>query len=144
MGQQDPLVAWQREGYDMFGQLMDAINEDYVRYVMHVEVLTDQPSEPDLGQASYVSQDDPVQGTAVIQPAHPAQPAPPFQPVQPAPPGGPDQLPGTPGPGGPGSMAGPDEFPTQAPVVKRAEDKVGRNQPCWCGSGKKYKLCHGR
>ena len=47
-------------------------------------------------------------------------------------------------PGGPGSMAGPDEFPTQAPVVKRAEDKMGRNQPCWCGSGKKYKLCHGR
>src|SRR5207302_9998877 len=66
MGQQDPLVAWQREGYNMFGQLMDAINEDYVRYVMHVEVLTDQPSEPDLGQASYVSQDDPVQGPASI------------------------------------------------------------------------------
>jgi preprotein translocase subunit SecA len=41
-------------------------------------------------------------------------------------------------------MAGPDEFPTQVPVVKRAEDKMGRNQPCWCGSGKKYKLCHGR
>jgi preprotein translocase subunit SecA len=139
MGQQDPLVAWQREGYDMFGQLMDAINEDYVRYVMHVEVLTDQPSEPDLGQASYVSQDDPVQGTAVIQPAQPAQP---FQPAQPP---GPDQLPGgAPGVGGPDGMASPDEFPTQAPVVKRAEDKLGRNQPCWCGSGKKYKLCHGR
>jgi hypothetical protein len=106
---------------------------------MHVEVLTDQPSEPDLGQASYVSQDDPVQGTAVIQPAQPAQP---FQPAQPA---GPDQLPGgAPGMGGPDGLASPDEFPTQAPVVKRAEDKLGRNQPCWCGSGKKYKLCHGR
>ncbi|MGH9274224.1 MAG: SEC-C metal-binding domain-containing protein, partial [Acidimicrobiales bacterium] len=28
--------------------------------------------------------------------------------------------------------------------VKGEHEKVGRNQPCWCGSGKKYKLCHGR
>ena len=139
MGQQDPLVAWQREGYDMFGQLMDAINEDYVRYVMHVEVLTDQPSEPDLGQASYVSQDDPVQGTGSMQPAQPAQPAGLAGPG-PAEGAGPAPL----GMGVPGAVPGEEEFPTQAPVVKRAEDKLGRNQPCWCGSGKKYKLCHGR
>ena len=29
-------------------------------------------------------------------------------------------------------------------VVRSAQEKVGRNQPCWCGSGKKFKLCHGR
>ena len=39
MGQQDPLVAWQREGFAMFGQLMDAIDDDYLRYVLHVEAL---------------------------------------------------------------------------------------------------------
>ena len=33
---------------------------------------------------------------------------------------------------------------TQEPVVKAPEEKIGRNQPCYCGSGKKYKLCHGR
>ena len=30
------------------------------------------------------------------------------------------------------------------PVVKSENEKMGRNQPCWCGSGKKFKLCHGR
>jgi preprotein translocase subunit SecA len=33
---------------------------------------------------------------------------------------------------------------TQAPVVKSEHEKLGRNQPCWCGSGKKFKLCHGK
>ncbi len=33
---------------------------------------------------------------------------------------------------------------TQAPVIRSSEEKLGRNQPCPCGSGKKYKLCHGR
>ncbi len=30
-----------------------------------------------------------------------------------------------------------------APIVKEKQEKVGRNEPCWCGSGKKYKFCHG-
>ena len=29
------------------------------------------------------------------------------------------------------------------PIVKQQHEKLGRNEPCWCGSGKKYKLCHG-
>jgi hypothetical protein len=29
------------------------------------------------------------------------------------------------------------------PVVKAPTEKLGRNEPCWCGSGKKFKLCHG-
>src|SRR5205807_8664355 len=66
MGQQDPLVAWQREGFSMFGQLMDAIDDDYLRYVLHVEVLTEQAAEPDLGQASYLAADHPVHGPASI------------------------------------------------------------------------------
>jgi preprotein translocase subunit SecA len=37
-----------------------------------------------------------------------------------------------------------DEPEANTPVVKSADQKVGRNEPCWCGSGKKYKLCHGR
>ena len=39
MGNQDPLVAWQREGFAMFGQLMDGIDDDYLRYVFHVQVV---------------------------------------------------------------------------------------------------------
>src|SRR5665213_2201992 len=40
MGNQDPLVAYQREGFAMFGKLMDGIGDDYLRYVFHVQVLT--------------------------------------------------------------------------------------------------------
>jgi preprotein translocase subunit SecA len=32
---------------------------------------------------------------------------------------------------------------TLVPLVKEKHEKLGRNDPCWCGSGKKYKLCHG-
>ncbi|MDP1804597.1 MAG: SEC-C metal-binding domain-containing protein, partial [Acidimicrobiales bacterium] len=40
--------------------------------------------------------------------------------------------------------AAPPEEVTHAPVVKSEHEKLGRNQPCWCGSGKKFKLCHGK
>ena len=47
--------------------------------------------------------------------------------------------------GGLGGQAGLpyDDTETQAPIVKSDREKIGRNEPCWCGSGKKYKLCHG-
>ncbi len=68
MGQQDPLVAWQREGFSMFGQLMDAIDDDYLRYVLHVEALAQQTEEPDLARAVYEAADDPVASTQAIAP----------------------------------------------------------------------------
>ncbi|HVM03804.1 MAG TPA: preprotein translocase subunit SecA [Acidimicrobiales bacterium] len=124
MGQQDPLVAWQREGYDMFGQMVAGIDDDYVKYVMHVEVLVDRPAEPELERASYVAPEGPVREVS----------APATAPAQPAAAGG--------GRPSPAAVAGE---PAQAPIVKTsAFDKVGRNQPCPCGSGKKFKLCHGR
>ncbi|HEX2039361.1 MAG TPA: preprotein translocase subunit SecA [Acidimicrobiales bacterium] len=121
MGQQDPLVAWQREGFDMFGRMMDAIEDDYLKYVLHVEVLVDQPREPDLSQASYAAAEDPVQGSGAVQQAALAQPA--------------DE--------GQQAPAMVDAAPQQ-PVMKSEHEKLGRNEPCWCGSGKKFKVCHGR
>ena len=47
--QADPLNAWQQEGYSMFGQLMDVIDNDYLRYIMHVEAVQAPSAEPDLG-----------------------------------------------------------------------------------------------
>ena len=35
------------------------------------------------------------------------------------------------------------EYVAPQPVVKSEQDSIGRNDPCWCGSGKKYKRCHG-
>jgi preprotein translocase subunit SecA len=121
MGQQDPLVAWQQEGFKMFGQMMAGIDDDYLKYIMHVEVLIDQPSEPDLSRASYEAADNPVQGQAALKQAAT------FDPVES-------------GDAGATPMA---DIPVHAPLVKSDEEKLGRNQPCYCGSGKKYKLCHG-
>jgi preprotein translocase subunit SecA len=144
MGQQDPLVAWQREGFSMFGQLMDAIDDDYLRYVLHVEVLTEQAAEPDLGQASYLAADDPVQGPASIALA--AQQAQQAQQAQEQAQGALAQLPdpAAAAPEQAAAGAAPDGFTAQAPTVKSDRDRIGRNDPCWCGSNKKYKLCHGR
>ena len=66
MGQQDPLVAWQREGFSMFGQLLDAIDDDYLRYVLHVEALVEPAAEPNLSQAVYEAADDPVVDQSVL------------------------------------------------------------------------------
>jgi preprotein translocase subunit SecA len=126
MGQQDPLVAWQREGYDMFGRMIGGIDDDYLKYVMHVEVVADKPTEPDLRQARYEAAEDPVQGQGGMQQA--ALHAPPAA---------------TEGNGAQQAPAMAQAAPMQ-PVMKSEEEKLGRNQPCWCGSGKKFKMCHGR
>ena len=65
MGQQDPLVAWQREGFSMFEQLIGSIDADYLRYVMHVQVIADQ-AELDLTRASYQAAADPSEGPSLL------------------------------------------------------------------------------
>jgi len=166
MGQQDPLVAWQREGYTMFGQLMDAIDDDYLRYVLHVEAITEPASEPDLAQAVYEAADDPVTGTLAmagqllsdqgieVASTERTRAPVPAGAVAGAGAGAAGAAAGGAAAGGAGAgaaaggrrgrrppEAGADD--TLVPVVKAPREKVGRNDPCWCGSGKKYKLCHG-
>jgi preprotein translocase subunit SecA len=134
MGQQDPLVAWQKDGYEMFGQMMASIDDDYVKIVMHaqVQVLEQTPPEQtSLAGAEYQAADDPVQGSSGIERALAAGPSPGEEVVF------------------AGEQA-PAEPPAPLPTVARPEvhasgfDRVGRNDPCPCGSGKKFKFCHGR
>ncbi len=137
MGNQDPLVAYQREGFAMFGKLMDGINDDYLRYVFHVQVLTEPAAEPDLDRASYIAADDPVQGDGAISAAFAS-----------ATPAELDEVAGVGLTGGNGTQVGvtnrlADDGETQLPIVKSEREKLGRNDPCWCGSNKKFKLCHG-
>jgi preprotein translocase subunit SecA len=178
MGQQDPLVAWQKEGFEMFGRMMDSIDDDYLRYVMHVQVVAEPVSEPDLSQASYQAPADPSQASLIEaaraaagmdggplpagnggaervaaavgngagrSPGRPASPAagPPQPPARPPNPAGSgaaraaaSATPGAARAGGPRGGAPRAGAP-------RPGGKLGRNAPCWCGSGKKYKLCHG-
>jgi preprotein translocase subunit SecA len=88
MAQKDPLVEYQREGFDLFSLLVDSVKEDTLRYMYHVKV---------------VQKEAPPRPTAIQ---------------------------------------------TSGPMAKkrtvRVKDKVGRNEPCPCGSGKKYKMCHGK
>jgi preprotein translocase subunit SecA len=127
MGQQDPLVAWQREGYAMFGQLMTAIDDDYLRHITHVEVLSENNApQQDLSQAQLIAPENPVQRPNAVATAQ----APVAQ--QPL----------------PQNREEPEDGvyvqPSQTPIVKAPEQNIGRNDPCYCGSGKKYKNCHGR
>ncbi|HEV8115961.1 MAG TPA: preprotein translocase subunit SecA, partial [Acidimicrobiales bacterium] len=129
MGQQDPLVAWQKEGYAMVGNLVSSIDDDFVKYAMHVDVVVEKPEAPDLSQALLEGPVEPVQSLGGSQAAvrEAAQVA---QAVRE------DDAP-TPAPE-------PEPAETMQPKVKAEHEKVGRNEPCWCGSGKKYKHCHAR
>ena len=46
MGQRDPLVEYKNEAYDMFGGLVAAINEDFLRTIMHIQVVVEPEPEP--------------------------------------------------------------------------------------------------
>jgi preprotein translocase subunit SecA len=124
MGQKDPLVEWQREGYEMFGVMMQSIAQDFVKYVMHAEVsVAQQPQpEPQVRDVQYTAPTDPSESSGGMAAAARVQAE------------------------AEGEPAAPEavEDVTQKPVVKTEWEKTPRNAPCPCGSGKKFKLCHGR
>ena len=134
MGQRDPLTEWQREGFDMFEAMMGRIEDDFVRYVFHLQVVVEEQPQPQLRDVRYTAAEDPVQGSGAIRTAITADaegiPAPAAAPVAAAPVGS----------AAPGAARPRPE--ARQPV--RVEKTPGRNEPCFCGSGKKYKLCHGR
>jgi preprotein translocase subunit SecA len=140
MGQKDPLVEWQREGYDMFGQLMGAIDNDYLRYVMHVDITPQEIAQPEvaLDQASFAAPEDSPQGSAAIHQAAVIEQQ--AQQAQGMDVGAAFAATGA-GDGVSAEMINTGE--TQAPIILSDKEKTGRNDPCWCGSGKKFKHCHG-
>ncbi len=133
LGQKDPLSEYRLEGHKMFDEMMENVTREFVRYMYHVEL--EAPPEPveaaPVDGVTYTSQDDPVQGFAgfteglVEAPDEIA-----FEATEPA------------------HYA--EDAATEAPlpgvvetVVIDDEDRIGRNDPCPCGSGKKYKKCCG-
>lgn len=93
-GQNDPLREYQTEGYAMFEEMVDSIEDDVAKYIMKSEIVNN------------LKRQEVAKGQAVI----------------------------------PNSDG--DSKPKRKPI--RVEHKIGRNDPCWCGSGKKYKHCHGK
>ena len=108
MGQKDPLSEWQREGYEMFGAMMKGIAQDFVRYVMHVQVVRNDETAPAVQNVTQSKSEAPSASSGM-----PSATPPPSAPTK------------------------------QAPVVNDAWSKTPRNAPCPCGSGKKFKMCHG-
>ncbi len=130
MGQKDPLAEWQREGFDMFEAMMGQIQDQFVAYVSHLQVaaVEEAPRAPATEKMRYSAAEDPVQGSGAMRATAASMPA--------------EELMGDFGGGGGAPEAIAPEPENMMPV--RVDKTPGRNEPCFCGSGKKYKLCHGR
>ncbi len=135
----DPLVAYKNEGFIMFESLMDSIWEEYTRLIFHVNVELEQNQiEEQFGPDEDVPDDvDYSGGTAADQPSALRQAAAGAGGVAAADAAASAAIGGGPDEGGNGTPENPET------VVKSEKEKIGRNDPCWCGSGKKFKKCHG-
>ncbi len=129
----DPLVAYKNEGYIMFEELMASIWQEFARVIFHVEVNV-EPQEQEQPAARAPQDVNYSGGTAEGQPSALRDAA----------------VAASSGaaPAAAATAEPPAEEPArpQAPtgtVVKSEHEKLGRNDPCWCGSGKKFKNCHG-
>jgi preprotein translocase subunit SecA len=130
MGQKDPLVEWQREGYDMFGHLVRAIDDDFVRYAMHAEVTVEvAPAQIQNLQLSSADESN-IGGFGLDVGEMFAATAEPPQAVVSV--------------GNDGVQRVEEQELNLQPIVKSEQEKTGRNEPCYCGSGKKFKACHGK
>ncbi len=119
LSQKDPLVEYKAEGFKMFQELLASIKEDFTRTIFHMSRVPVAEERRDEQQFEY-SYDDGTSPRLPPQPVGAAAPAAPAAGAREA--------------GGKGE---------QAAVTQRVSEKVGRNQPCPCGSGKKYKKCCG-
>jgi preprotein translocase subunit SecA len=136
----DPLVAYKNEGFEMFSALVNAIWEEFARYIFRVEVEVEgengagRPEQQwaptsnssSTGRLRYAG------GTAADQPSALAAAAA-----------------GGPVPAGVAEAAqyAVDATAEPPPQIEQRHldenERIGRNDPCWCGSGKKFKKCHG-
>jgi preprotein translocase subunit SecA len=149
MGQKDPLAEWQREGFDMFEAMMGQIQDQFVAYVSHLQVaaVEEAPRAPATERMRYSAAEDPVQGSGAMRATAASMPAEELA-------GGFSGEGGFRGEGGfsgeggfdGGMGGGPEALPPEPESMMpvRVDKTPGRNEPCFCGSGKKYKLCHGR
>jgi preprotein translocase subunit SecA len=138
--QRDPLVEYQREGFDMFTAMMDGIKEESVGFLFNLEVqVEEEPDEESLEEAEAAVVAEAAEVAAAAARADRAAGAPQIRAKGLEAPKAPQNL----------SYAGPAETGEVArtgATVSNADDPfagVGRNADCPCGSGKKYKKCHG-
>ncbi|HEX8743110.1 MAG TPA: preprotein translocase subunit SecA [Thermoleophilaceae bacterium] len=143
--QEEPLVAYKNEGFSMFTSLVNGIWEEFGRYIFNVEVEVEggngqqaQPPAQAWGSSSSSSSTANFQyqgGRPEDQPSALQAAAAGALPVAAA-----DAA------ASPDVDGAPEEVAAAASVETRRlgeHEQIGRNDPCWCGSGKKFKKCHG-
>jgi preprotein translocase subunit SecA len=133
--QRDPLVEYQREGFDMFSAMKDGIREETVGFLFHLEVQLEEEPQAPVAEVPQVQVEPEAEPVLAAAPAH--------EPIIRAKgleaPRAPQHL----------SYSAPDEggdAAVRGDTVTNADDPfagVSRNAKCPCGSGKKYKQCHG-
>ncbi len=146
----DPLVAYKNEGYSMFRELMSAIWEEFARVIFHVEVNVEPAQAQEMFESEEQRGSVQYSGGGENQPSAVGEAR-----AQAAAAGGAaatgaaaadgtaSRAEAPPEGNGAGTPAGTHRDATTGAVVKDEHAKLGRNDPCWCGSGKKYKKCHG-
>ena len=124
-GQRDPLVEYKKESFTLFQGMKDRLDEEMVKYLWRIRpiVTAGEGAEPAPVVRQPTRRPPPMTlsaggaaapaGRAAVATAGPPRPA----------------------------RTGGDDAPVK--TIRRDEPKIGRNDPCWCGSGKKYKKCHG-
>ncbi len=128
-GQRDPLVEYKKESFALFQAMKDRIEEEIVRYLWRLTPVGGEEG------AAPVRQPAPRRPPQMTMSAQQAPPPSPFGAIA----GGSASAVATPEAPRPARTGGDDVIKQ----VRRDEPKVGRNDPCPCGSGKKYKKCHG-
>jgi preprotein translocase subunit SecA len=126
----DPLVAYKNEGFTMFEELMHSIWDEFSKLVFRAEIQIEPGQAAAAANGEAESADLAYSGGSLE--------------------GQPSALQEVAAASGTTAVAaaqaaGPDNGGAEVveTVVKGEHDKIGRNDPCWCGSGKKYKRCHG-
>ena len=133
----DPLVAYKNEGFTMFQELMASIWEEFVRVIFHVEVnIEPSQAEQMFGEEGSRRGGDVQYSGAAGEERPSAMREAQSGAVATAAASGTAATAAAPAGNGQGGV-------NPATVVKSDDEKIGRNDPCWCGSGKKYKKCHG-
>jgi preprotein translocase subunit SecA len=124
-GQRDPLIEYKKESFQLFQDMEHRVDEEIVRYLWWLK-----PMISERGEEMPVRRASAPRRTAPLIFNDPTETAPVFAGAAAA--GRGDRRP---------ARVGGDDAAVK--TIKREEPKVGRNDPCPCGSGKKYKKCHG-
>jgi preprotein translocase subunit SecA len=124
--ERDPRIVYKKEGYEYFQQMMSGVRDKVTDLIFRARVVGQTQARSAYRETAAVHEDvggygvgENVQRTAAELSA-----------------GAPPEAAGV-------ASGGGEEGPVAVKQIVNAEPKVGRNDPCPCGSGKKYKKCHG-